>query len=202
MSLCGVDGRQFAIYLELLPKSLVRGRNCAFSRAENLVILRDISSALAYIAEKGICHNDVKPGNIAFSHARGGVLLDFGMASEGMQAPAGGTPWYLPREFYEDGVRGPSNDVWALGVTLLYTLGLIPFPDTFDNYWQLGNASNEEHPDYAKMSAWMEKMDHVRRTKLDRGDIVQSLVYDMLENDGEKRVTAETIHKRLDKVAS
>ena len=198
-----MDGRSFAIYLELLPRSLVRGVQCNLSRAENFVILRDISSALAYIAEQGIYHNDIKPGNIAFSRSRGGVLLDFGLATEDKEWTSGGTPWYLPRDYYDNkSVSGGANDVWALGITFLYTLGIIPFPDTPENVWSLGSARLKYHPEHKKMTAWMEKIDHVRKTKLDRGDIVHSLVYDMLESDGNQRLTAAAIHKRLNQVAS
>jgi serine/threonine protein kinase len=110
--------------------------------------------------------------------------------------------WYLSREYYDYGESGATNDVWALGVTLLYTLGMIPFPDTRDNFWTLYKARLKHHPEYATMVAWMENIEEITTTKLDRDDVIQSIVYDMLEKDTMQRVTAATIHKRLDKVAS
>ncbi|EJT79870.1 hypothetical protein GGTG_04953 [Gaeumannomyces tritici R3-111a-1] len=57
------------------------------------VILRGLSSALQYLQGQGICHNNIKPANIAYSTARGAVLLNFGLASsEGDSRKAGGSP--------------------------------------------------------------------------------------------------------------
>ena len=206
VSLLGFDGRQFAIYLEHLPRSLNRGTQCNFSCTDNHIILRDSSCGLVYLASLGVCHNDIKPGNIAYSRERGAVLLDFGMATEGNQRQRGGTPWYLPREYYDTGFTSPAGDVWALGVTLLYTLGVIPLPDrpenVPENHWQIGNARRRTEPDYGKMDCWFERINHIRETKLDRRDLLQSLVHDMLESDSKRRITAADIHSQLSKVAS
>jgi serine/threonine protein kinase len=80
----GIDGRQLAIFLKQLPRSLSRERYSSFSREDDMRILVDVSLGLSYIAGKGISHNDIKPGNIAYSPRRGAAILDFGLAGEVM----------------------------------------------------------------------------------------------------------------------
>lgn len=40
------------------------------------MIIRNITSALAYLEVQGIVHNDIKPANITYSPQRGAVLID------------------------------------------------------------------------------------------------------------------------------
>ncbi len=56
--------------------------------AEALCVLGNIAGALAFVHENGITHNDIKPGNILFSPARGAVLIDFGLSSDDAHTPA------------------------------------------------------------------------------------------------------------------
>ncbi len=49
--------------------------------ADALRVLGNKTSALAFVYENGITHNDINPGNILFSPARGAVLIDFGLAA-------------------------------------------------------------------------------------------------------------------------
>src|SRR5436190_18817354 len=120
MGLKGFDGRLFAIYLEPLPRSLVRLNDFLFIASDARTVLEDMSSALDYLCEQRVVHNDIKPANIAYSPQRGAVLLDFGLAGEAdVQAGEGGSPWYVPPEFAADAsARGAPGVVWALGVTM------------------------------------------------------------------------------------
>ena len=81
-------------------------------------VLDDMASALGFVHGNGITHNDIKPGNILFSVARGAVLIDFGLSSDSTRASVAatqtaGTPWYAPPEFMVDPKtgRGPPGDV-------------------------------------------------------------------------------------------
>lgn len=91
---------------------------------EAVDLFRQAAEALAYVHAKGICHCDLKPGNILLD-ARGHVLLaDFGQAqptSDG--SPALGTLFFMPPEQAEvhSTLPDPSWDVYALGA-VLYTM--------------------------------------------------------------------------------
>ncbi len=85
--------------------------------ADALRVLGNIASALAFVHENSITHNDIKPGNILFSPARSAVLIDFGLSSDNAYTPAtamqmAGTPWYVPPEFLQaPNGQGPPGDV-------------------------------------------------------------------------------------------
>ncbi|KAG7148496.1 Membrane-associated tyrosine- and threonine-specific cdc2-inhibitory like protein [Verticillium longisporum] len=95
------------------------------SEADALRVMVDMATALLYIHEQGIVHNDVKPANILYSPTRGAVLIDFGLLSELSDKTRiynGGSPWYVPPDYLTTGERGPSGDVFALGVVMLFLL--------------------------------------------------------------------------------
>lgn len=194
------DGRLLVLYLELLPRSLVReDALAAYSRDDNLRIMRDISAALTHLESKGIRHRDLKPANIAYSRDRGAVLLDFGMAAgpAGTRS-SGGTPWYLAPEFLHIGdTRGPEADVWALGITMLYTLGRIPLPDSKTNCWDIFKAKdNLDGADGKKMEKWLKYIENVV-TQLDEHDLIHKVVRSMLSKYKDSRVTAKQVVARL-----
>ena len=168
------------------------------SRDANSSILKGIASALACLAAQGIRHNDVKPGNIAWSPRRGAVLLDFGLADRHGHT-LGGSAWYLPPEYYlrTSDRREPEGDVWGLGVTLLYPLGLIPLPDRKDNNWHIREARNNPHGnDGEKMQSWLNYVSD-ERDKLDREDTLPSILHSMLHERRESRMTAAQIVQKL-----
>ena len=95
---------------------------------DELKILRDVSSALAYAHERGIIHRDIKPDNILVSSGSA-MVTDFGVAKAISDAkpdePAAslteagaslGTPAYMaPEQILGDDVDGRS-DIYAWGV--------------------------------------------------------------------------------------
>lgn len=182
MSLEAFDGRMFALYLELLPLSLERGIQSPFTKSDAHRILLDISSALSYLANLQIAHNDIKPGNIAYSPQRGAVLFDFGGACYLNKKPNIGTAWYLPPEFIED--RGLPGDIWAMGITMLYVLQKIGIPENTAKNWDIQElfASEEENAAKAQMRGWLEFIAE-KRAELDRkdGTGVENAVYQMLD---------------------
>ena len=86
--------------------------------------------------QQNVCHLDLKPANVLFTHEDHAVLLDFGLSSHAQlpdllaeeQRKAVGSPaWIAPEQVV--GVRGdPRSDVFAIGV-MLYELatGELPF---------------------------------------------------------------------------
>ncbi|KAL7966050.1 kinase-like domain-containing protein [Trichoderma sp. SZMC 28014] len=142
VSLKAYDSRLMTLYLERLPQSLFRGTWAKLKQPDAFTVLRDISDALVYLSTEGITHGDIKPSNITYSPQRGAVLIDFGLAGYGGQDPGGGTPWYFPPLNETHGKlekRGFSGDVWALGVTMLYLLRKIEWPERSAITWRKGN---------------------------------------------------------------
>lgn len=104
-----------------LDKHINEDKYCSLSTSESHAVLRQLSSALAFIHSESIVHDAVNPENIMFTptpspHA---VLIDFGEAFN--QEIVGkdhwtlsGEPLYLPPEFLIK-KKGPEGDVWALG---------------------------------------------------------------------------------------
>lgn len=178
--------------MELLPPSLKRGFHSPFGPGEAREILRNLSSALAYLAEKNIAHDDIKPAKIAYSRQRGGVLFDFGIAmstSSGLQFS--GTPWYVPPDIYRTRRRGAAGDVWALGVTVLYVLGKVTYPEDTVSGWKISDVLNPQGPAHKRMVAWVDII--AANKKLDRSNAVESLVYRMLDLNGTSRINGAQI---------
>ncbi len=63
-----------------LEDAVVQGR--AFTEEELVKVIYQTSSALAYIHDKGILHNDIKPSNILVSEGGEYQLSDFGISSK------------------------------------------------------------------------------------------------------------------------
>ena len=106
-------------------------RSTAMTVEQALRVVRDIAVALAYLAEQGAVHRDVKPANIL---RMGDVwkLGDFGLVRASGADPGGagavpgapiyatsrrGTPVYMSPQMLE-GLVDPLCDVWALGAVL------------------------------------------------------------------------------------
>ncbi|GEM_PF-5942682 len=115
-----------------------------FSEEEIARILADVADGLAYLQDKGVLHQDIKPANILLMDVNGlqrYVIADFGVSTslrsnvlrqtEMMQrtessfAPAYASPEQL------NGQVGKKSDIFSLGV-MLYELscGALPFQHT------------------------------------------------------------------------
>ncbi|EHK20409.1 putative serine/threonine protein kinase [Trichoderma virens Gv29-8] len=193
------DGRMFAIYLELLPLSLCRGLYSPFTQPDAHMILLNMSSALSYLANLGIVHNDIKPANIAYNPQRGAVLFDFGMACKIEERPGGGTPWYLPPDMIENKNRGLPGDIWAMGVTMLYVLQKIKMPERMTRGWNLRELVppvQKESSAFVQMNDWLNIVAE-KRAELNKKDLVENAVFQMLDTDGALRAAAGGIEEAL-----
>eukprot|EP00808_Paulinella_micropora_P007029 g75288.t1 len=111
--------------LEYCSGGSMRQPDKRFSEQELLKICLDISKALAFLAQRGFCHLDVKPDNILASCQDGETiykLCDFGLATQlkpGPQAVLEGDSRYLAPEGLEGQVERPElMDIFSLGLTL------------------------------------------------------------------------------------
>ena len=87
-----------------------------------------VADGVAYLHGRGVCHGDIKLGNVVLDADNAPRLVDFGCARAGEAcrraagAPVPGTIGYMPPETLRaEAHDGRAADVWALGV-LLYNL--------------------------------------------------------------------------------
>ncbi|MCX5658519.1 MAG: serine/threonine-protein kinase [Planctomycetota bacterium] len=109
----------------------------AYSEADALRIIMQISNALDHAQKAGFIHRDVKPKNIMITSQGVAKLADMGLARavsdrEAAEAEAGkayGTPYYISPEQ----IRGEKDvdfraDIYGLGATLYHMVtGQVPF---------------------------------------------------------------------------
>ena len=219
----GGDARFLSLYMEHVDAqdltAVPRWRSQATDefhgdRDDAMRILRDIGEALSYLHGRRLIHNDIKPANILYSPDRGAVLCDFGLSTPTAKAPAGGgTPYYVPPEFIGQKVRGPAADVWALGVTMLYVLRKIPFPDSRARrkhakplYWQIAGVNNPNmpykqygngQPAVNQMRDWLVEVVEAREKLNSHGDRLERVIKEMLTPNPHQRISMARVVQEL-----
>ncbi len=119
-----VEGIPLDAYATQLPADAYR------AKAE---ILRQVADALAAIHGLGICHRDIKPGNVLVDKNNCGKLTDFGIAripgSElTMHDEILGSPLYMAPESYLTSQVDQRADIFSFGVMAYeFLLGELPF---------------------------------------------------------------------------
>lgn len=114
------------LVMELLPGASLHDRLAAgpLTPHEAARIGRQVLSALRAAHEAGICHRDVKPGNVLLRADGSAVLTDFGIAA--LQDSTGltvtgeliGSPEYIAPERIRGTDNDPVSDLWSLGVLM------------------------------------------------------------------------------------
>ncbi len=98
-----------------------------------LLIAKDLAKGLEYIHSKGIVHNDIKLENVIIDETFTPRIIDFGLSCmpklllQKYCLSHGGTPNYIPPEYFSENKKFPASDMWALGV-LLYKAATGQFP--------------------------------------------------------------------------
>ena len=115
--------------------------------------LIQICSGLAYSHEKGIVHQDIKPGNIFVLPDDQIKILDFGLAcppgTEDMGLP--GTVYYMAPEQIEGDPVHPRTDIYCLGITAFEMItGKRPYPEE-DLAALMNMHLNQDIPDPAEL---------------------------------------------------
>ncbi|KAL2131216.1 hypothetical protein VTI74DRAFT_5393 [Chaetomium olivicolor] len=177
-------------------------------RSDAMRILRDIVNVLHYLHGIGYVHNDLKPGNILYSRDRGGVLCDFGHATPKDARSGGGTPWYIPPEFIGLKQRGCPADIWALGVTMLYVMGKLSFPESRANpdhprriFFRIAHVNDAgkrsaQSRAVSSMRQWLSEI-NIIRSGLDVHDKLERVVHGMLAPNPRDRMTTRDIVNEL-----
>lgn len=222
VKLYGGDARYLSLYMEHVDGKDLAARgvwrdalNDLFlgNRKDAIQILRDIAGALNYVHQKKKIHNDIKPANILYSRDRGAVLCDFGLSTRTVDpATNGGTPYYVPPEFVGNKLRGAASDVWALGVTMLYVLRKITFPDARGRrdhpkqlYWMIADLNRKpthHHPSnrgtsaISQMQQWLGEVNEAK-ARLNPRDKLEFLVSQMLVPQPHQRITMAKVMNEL-----
>ena len=223
--LYGGDARYLSLYMEhidardLSAKGMWRTNNGDYftgTRADATRILRDIAGALNYIHGRNLVHNDIKPANILYNRERGAVLCDFGLSTQSNKpATTGGTPYYVPPEFIGRKLRGAPSDVWALGITMLYVLRKISFPDARGRqtharplYWMIADLNRPMHhrstaaggssapSAVQQMQVWLSEINEAK-DRLNLADKLERLVAEMLVPNPNQRITMRRLMAEL-----
>ena len=131
----GEDNGRLFIVMELLKgETLDRSlKQRSFSIEEKVDLTLEICEGLAVASAAGVCHRDVKPGNL-FVQTDGGLkILDFGiarLASSSMTASGFivGTPDYMSPEQARGVAVDERSDIFSVGAVLYLMLtGRKPF---------------------------------------------------------------------------
>ncbi|KAK8100655.1 Serine/threonine-protein kinase ULK1 [Apiospora kogelbergensis] len=228
VKLYGGDARYLSLYMEhvdgkdLAARSVWRDAGTDIftgDRTDAVRILKDIAGALNYVHQRRRVHNDIKPANILYSRDRGAVLCDFGLSTLTNDAATnGGTPYYVPPEFIGKRLRGSPSDVWAMGVTMLYVLKKITFPDARGRqghpkqlYWMIAdlNRRTPHHHHHSgkgisavsQMQQWLNEVNEAK-SKLNPRDKLHVLVSQMLTPNPIQRITMAKVMAELIKDAT
>ena len=130
------DGSHPHLVLEFVEgprlSTLIRRFGVVLEQALPLAL--NVSSALHYLAGRGVVHLDVKPRNLIMAGAP--RLIDLSVAREldrlgELRTPVGTDAYMGPEQCEPErfGDIGTASDVWGLGVTLFEALtGELPYP--------------------------------------------------------------------------
>ncbi|KAF3768392.1 hypothetical protein M406DRAFT_71414 [Cryphonectria parasitica EP155] len=206
--LLGYDARLHTLYIEFKdlpdlssPAWCTETGSFKGNYADACRVLADISSALLYLEDKNILHNDIKPGNILYGRdtamcRRGAILIDFGLAQKPGPIVEGGTPWYVPPE-YRIRRRGYPADIWALGISMLYLIKYIMLPEKQPQFpaWQLAQYHTDSRAK-KQMNQWLEEVERLRYNlqarssqKYREGVELEEYISKMLELSESQRIT-------------
>ena len=169
---------------ELLNRIRNKG---SYTEADAIKLMRNILKAMAYLHSKGIVHRDLKPDNLLLASSDDDYsvkIADFGLATfvepgAKLSLPCG-SPGYVAFELLQDPSPGYDTkaDIYSVGVILyILLIGRPAFQGA--DYKQILKKNTQGDPPYPKRF-W---------SKISENG--QELVKMMIENDQDKRLSAE-----------
>ena len=138
---CGVEGGTIPyLVMSYAPGGTLRRRYPKRSRlpVEAIVLyVNQVSSALQYIHDQGLIHQDIKPENMLLGSNNEVMLSDFGIAAvvhrtmtQSIQEVTGTARYMAPEQFR--GKARPASDQYALGIVIYeWICGDYPFHGSF-----------------------------------------------------------------------
>lgn len=105
-------------------------------------VMLKVCDAVSFAHARGVVHCDIKPDNVMVGAYGEVMLVDWGAARSGcdneeLSSRFVGTPAYLAPEQVTGAPPTPASDVYALGVTLFYTLLMRkPMRTSADDFWE------------------------------------------------------------------
>ena len=197
------EGEDFIyIALELCDIALVEFLQRGVFAREGLSrrpCLVQVAEAVKYLHKLGVCHRDIKPGNILVKHAedprlRRFVLADVNISKEAhdetfsTKKPVAGDIGWIANEVHQPGFTAtPRADIFSLGCTFYYTL------------------TNMKHPfgDVKNLEECQKNIQCRREAVLITGDFVElsnleRLISTMVEHSPDRRPTAAAVCDSLE----
>lgn len=126
-----------SIILEYMPGGTLQAQlkqmqkeNVQMEPGEIKNIAHQLVKGVEFIHDKGIVHQDIKPGNILRKSRDQYVLADFGCAGRmGSVLGGRGTRKYMAPESEKDKSYSFEADIWSLGVVILNCLDALPMEE-------------------------------------------------------------------------
>lgn len=145
---CNEENGMLYFVMPWCERGSVASQMGKMSETEAWRFLADVSSGLAYLHQKNIIHQDIKPDNVLLSDDDTYLITDFDISVKakntrrmGDEAPAGTSAYMAPERFGAQAAPIQASDIWALGASLYELLtGNFPFGDNGGLFQKTGVA--------------------------------------------------------------